>query len=272
MTAGQVVVAGLTVHDLGGDPDAPTLVLFHANGDSGRCWPDAGRRWSADYRVLAPDLRGHGSSPRFTPGQLAEPGDVFVADTVAMLQALRRNGIPLGAIGHSLGGAALTAACALEPGLVDALVLIDPPWDTPVVLGARSRIGEERRKEVLAYQHDPAAALETLRSDEPDWPDDERQAWVAAKAQVDLDYIATGAGRPSVPWTEHAPLLRAPTLVLTGDRDVLVDAETRAVVERFANPAIEVVVIPGAGHYVRQQAGHAFHAVVDPWLEQRLRR
>jgi pimeloyl-ACP methyl ester carboxylesterase len=103
MTPGQVVVAGLTVHDLGGDPDAPTLVLFHANGDSGRCWPDAGRRWSADYRVLAPDLRGHGSSPRFTPGQLAEPGDVFVADAVAMLKALRRNGIPLGAIGHSLG-------------------------------------------------------------------------------------------------------------------------------------------------------------------------
>jgi predicted alpha/beta-hydrolase family hydrolase len=48
---------------------------------------------------------------------------------------------------------------------------------------------------------------------------------VAAKEQVDLDYIATGAGRPSVPWTEHAPLLRAPTLVLTGDRDVLVAAE-----------------------------------------------
>jgi pimeloyl-ACP methyl ester carboxylesterase len=118
--------------------------------------------------VLAPDLRGHGSSPRFTPGQLAEPGDVFVADAVAMLKVLRRNGIPLGAIGHSLGGAALTAACALEPGLVDALVLIDPPWDTPVVLGRRSRIGEERRKEVLAYRHDPAAALETLRSDEPD--------------------------------------------------------------------------------------------------------
>jgi hypothetical protein len=48
---------------------------------------------------------------------------------------------------------------------------------------------------------------------------------VTAKAQVDLDYIATGVGRPSVPWTEHAPLLRAPTLVLTGDRDVLVGAE-----------------------------------------------
>ena len=137
-----VVVAGLAVHELGGDEHGPTLVLFHANGDSGGCWPDAARRWSPEYRVLAVDMRGHGSSPRFLPDQLVEPGDVFVADTIAVLTALRHKGARLGAVGHSLGAAALTGACAAEPGLVDAVVLVDPPWDTPVVSGSRPWLGE----------------------------------------------------------------------------------------------------------------------------------
>jgi pimeloyl-ACP methyl ester carboxylesterase len=266
-----VVVAGLAVHELGGDEHGPTLVLFHANGDSGGCWPDAARRWSPEYRVLAVDMRGHGSSPRFLPDQLVEPGDVFVADTIAVLTALRHKGARLGAVGHSLGAAALTGACAAEPGLVDAVVLVDPPWDTPVVSGSRPWLGEQRRAEVLAYQRDPAGALESLRTREPDWPDEERRGWVAAKTDLDLDYVATGGGRPSSPWTELVPRLRAPTLLVTGDRDVLVGPESRAVVDVIGNPAVEVVVIPGAGHYVRHQQTKAFHTLVDPWLTARLR-
>ena len=93
---GTTTVAGLTVHDLGGPADAPTLVLFHANGDSGRCWPDAASRWSPAYRLFAVDMRGHGSSPRFRADQLDAPGDVFVDDTIGVLDALRHNAAPIG--------------------------------------------------------------------------------------------------------------------------------------------------------------------------------
>jgi pimeloyl-ACP methyl ester carboxylesterase len=266
----STVVAELAIHDLGGDPDAPTLVLLHANGDSAACWPDAARRWTPDYHVLAVDLRGHGASPRFRPDQLDAPGDVFVDDTIALLSALRRDGVPIGAVGHSLGGAALTAAAARIPDLVDALVLVDPPWDTPLVLGPRRAVGAARRVEVIGYQEDPAGALAALREREPSWPDAEYQPWVDAKLELDLDYVETGGGRPSTPWTESVPRIRTPTLLVTGDDDVITGPASRAVVAEIANPAIEVVVIPDAGHYVRHQQGDAFHAVVDPWLRTAL--
>jgi pimeloyl-ACP methyl ester carboxylesterase len=270
VTAPPSVIAELTLHDLGGDPDAPTLLLIHANGDSGECWPDAARRWTREYHVLAVDMRGHGRSPRFRPCQLEEPGDVFVEDTVNVLSALRRDGVPIAAVGHSLGGAALTAAAARIPDLADALVLVDPPWDTPVIVGPRPEVGAARREEVLAYQRDPAGALASLREREPGWPDAEYQPWVDAKLVLDLSYIETGAGRPSTPWTESLPLIQAPTLLVTGDDDVITGPASRAVVAETANPAVEVVVVPGAGHYVRHQQPEAFHAVVDPWLRTQL--
>ena len=90
------------------------------------------------------------------------------------------------------------------------------------------------------------------------------------KADIDLAYIATGAGRPSTAWTESAPRVQAPTLLVTGDVDVLVGEASRAVIAAMDRPNLEVVVIPDAGHYVRHQQGEAFHAVVDPWLRSHL--
>jgi pimeloyl-ACP methyl ester carboxylesterase len=64
-------------------------------------------------------------------------------------------------------------------------------------------------------------------------------------------------------------MIRTPTLLVTGGGEVITGEASRAVVAEIA-PAIEVVVVPGAGHYVRHQQTEAFHAVVDPWLQRRL--
>ena len=264
------MVAGLAVRRWGRTPPAPVVALFHANGDSGACWPDLIVRWAPVAHLVAVDLRGHGQSPRFSPQQLVHPGDVLVEDTVRLLEGLRVPDQPLVAVGHSLGGAALTAACAENPGLVDALVLIDPPWDTPPVLGHRPVVGAEWVGLVTECMLDPERELAALREREPGWPDDERRAWALSKPDVDLAYLATGSGRPQIPWTDHVPRLSSPTLVVTGDEGVLVGPDTRAVVEAIGNPRVEIEVVPGVGHYVRQGDTDAFHAIVDPWLRQHL--
>lgn len=264
------MVAGLAVRRYGRTPPAPVVALFHANGDSGACWPDLVVRWTPVAHLVAVDLRGHGRSPRFSPRQLVEPGDVHVEDTVRVLTELRLPDQPLVAVGHSLGGAALTAACAEHPGLVDALVLIDPPWDTPPVLGHRPEVGAAWVGRVTAYGLDPEGELESMRVREPAWPDVERRAWVGSKAEVDLAYLATGSGRPSTPWTDHVPRLFTPTLVVTGDDDVLIGPDTRAAISAIDNECVEVAVVAGVGHYVRQGDPDAFHAVADPWLRRHL--
>ena len=256
-----------------GRADGPTLVLFHGNGDSGRCWPDAVSRWAPDYRVLAVDARGHGDSPRFTVDELQRPAEVYLADARGVIEGVveqaRADGAatPVVGLGHSLGGGVLTELAARWPDLLDALVLLDPPWDSPVVgPEPRPEVGERWVAFIKEWRADPEGALQEHQLANPAWPDGECEAWLEAKMQVDLSLIAVGNGRPATPWPELVRAIRTPALVVTGDRDCLVADETQQTLADIANPAIEVAVLPGADHYVRQSAADAFHAVVDPWL------
>ena len=250
----------------------PVLVLLHANGDSAASWPGAARRWGDGYRVVAVDARGHGASPWFSPDQLEEPGDVFIVDAIELLEEMAADGGPVIGIGHSLGAGTLTGVLAARPGLLTGAVLVDPPWDTPLVHGPRPGVGAGWVEAVREYQRDPERALRDHAVDHPCWPADERSGWLEAKQSVDLDYLATGSGRPGTPWPLLVRDIADATLVVTGERDCLVGEATRAELDTIANSAIEVVVVPGAGHYVRQDQTDAFHAVVDPWLAERLHR
>ena len=263
-------MTGLSLHELG-RADGPALALFHGNGDSGRCWPGAARRWGTAYRVVGVDARGHGDSPRFTAEQLACCGDVFADDAEAVLEELASAGSPVLAVGHSLGAGSLTAVLARRPDLLAGAVLIDPPWDTPVVLGPRPEVGAARVELIRGYRSDPAGTLREHAARNPGWAADEQRAWVEAKLQLDLALMATGSGRPSTPWTELVPRISTPTLVLTGDADeCLVGPPTRAVLEQVGNPHVAVEVIEGADHYVRQSRERAFHQAVDTWLAAQL--
>jgi lipase len=124
-------VAGLLVHELG-LVHGPTLLLLHGLSDSGLCWPDGVGRWRHDYRILAPDARGHGQSPRFDPATSGSNRfDDMVADVVFLLERLGDEGgaTPI-LVGHSMGAAVAATVLTHRPDLLRAVVLEDPPWST----------------------------------------------------------------------------------------------------------------------------------------------
>jgi pimeloyl-ACP methyl ester carboxylesterase len=84
---------------------------------------------------------------------------------------------------------------------------------------------------------------------------------------ADLDLM-----RLSTSWVDVAAAITRPTLVVTGDRegDVLIGARTRRQLAALDNPALEVVVVAGAGHDVRRGAPEAYFAAVEPWVSRHL--
>lgn len=98
----------------GENPDGPVLLLVHGWEDDRLTWaPLVDRLVAAGYRVVAPDLPGHGRSPGG-----ATPIPVLAAAVAATAREMERIGaVPVHAvIAHSLGGTA-TLVAAAEHGL-----------------------------------------------------------------------------------------------------------------------------------------------------------
>ena len=109
----------LHVHEYGPADGRPVVFLHGLTGHGGR-WRLLAERELADFRVIAPDLRGHGDSTRLPPWSLEQ----HAADVIDLLDALELDRVPL--VGHSYGGAAALHVTARAPERVARLALLDP--------------------------------------------------------------------------------------------------------------------------------------------------
>lgn len=100
-----------------GDPKAPRVVYLHGITGHGHHVQELAEGWLGAYRVLAPDLLGHGSSPYEPPWSIAEHLELLVASVGSE---------PAIWIGHSFGGRLALELAAGQPNLVERLVLLEP--------------------------------------------------------------------------------------------------------------------------------------------------
>lgn len=136
--------------DWGGS--GPLVVFLHANGFCAATWAPIAARLRRRFRVVALDARGHGDSTPVVPD--AE-GRAYAWATLArdvghaLTAILERTGhdrIALG-VGHSMGGALLTADAIETPARFERLLLCDPVLLPPA---ARSVVDGVARPNPLA--------------------------------------------------------------------------------------------------------------------------
>lgn len=93
--------APIAYHDLGAGPVVLLLHGFFGNADMNWLQPGIAQEIAgAGYRVVAPDLRGHGASPDAAPPE-RWPADAVARDQIALLAHLGE--APLASVGYSMG-------------------------------------------------------------------------------------------------------------------------------------------------------------------------
>jgi pimeloyl-ACP methyl ester carboxylesterase len=102
----------------GGGPGRPLLAL-HGHFGEARTFAALARALAPEWRIVAPDQRGHGFSDRAP--DYSRQG--YVADAAALLTHLGWRDVVV--LGHSLGGVNAYQLAARNPGLVAALVVED---------------------------------------------------------------------------------------------------------------------------------------------------
>jgi pimeloyl-ACP methyl ester carboxylesterase len=228
----------LHVHESGtGDKVA---LLIHGGGADHRTWHAVEAELTArGYRVIAPDLRGHGRSPRgdYTPAALAE-------DLCENLPA----GADL-AIGHSLGGLALAlAADRLQPRNA---VYSDPGFE----LGKMPPGTLELMRQMFA-----SATAEGLRAACPRWSEADIEVELAAGKLFDFDFL-TAVGTFDPDYLPAAPAVHS--LIQVADPSLTIGPETAA---ELAARGFTVRVVPDTNHCIHRDDLDGFFASLEGFV------
>ncbi len=104
-----------------GNPGGPTLLFLHGLNDHNRTFDAVVQPFLDDYRVITPDLRGHGDSG-WVQGSGYNQLD-YLYDLYRLISDLKL--APLTLIGHSLGGAVVALLTGVFPMMVDRLILLE---------------------------------------------------------------------------------------------------------------------------------------------------
>ena len=251
----------LAVHRFG-DPDAPAVVCLHGVTSWGGHFERLAERLAPRHRVIAPDLLGHGDSPREPPWRIEDH-----------LESLDRSVGEVARIwlGHSFGGRLAFERAAAQPGSVDRLVLLDPAilLAPHVALFAAENARRERRyasfDEGIDRRYEESqlhrAPRELLESELRNHLVQEDEGW---RYRYTQSAVAAAYGEmASTPPPFDAA--RVPTLLVLGERsylpyDHLLDAHRAAL-----GDLLEVVTVPG-GHTVLWDALDETAAAIAAFL------
>jgi 3-oxoadipate enol-lactonase len=235
----------------------PTVVLLHGGVLDRRMWDREANAWSSRFRVVRYDLRGMGKSADVT-GPFSS-GD----DLAAVLDAVGAPRAHL--VGLSLGSAVALDFTLTHPGRVDRLVLAGPfpggarvterPPGVDSLIAAASRGDVDRAAAFAAGM--PAFAAPP---DKAEWV----RSLVMANARL-FRQSPTAERRLSPPAMARLAEVRAPTLIIVGERDahdILVAADSLTASIRNA----QRVTVPGAGHLVNVWKPELFDRAVLAFL------
>jgi lipase len=254
----------LQLHEWG-DRAAPPVVALHGIGGFGRRFRKLAEESLTDYRVVAPDLRGHGSSSWEPPWTIS----THVSD---MLETIEHAGIERAAfVGHSYGGRLILELADLAPERIERAALLDPAIDLLPHVGFDFA---ERERSDGAFAQPEDAVDQRL-----DFDHATPRSFVEEDVREHLDRGKDGLYRyrycRSAAVTAYGELctpppppetLRVPTLLVHAGQFGLVREEQLETYATVLGDRLEVVEVPG-GHMVFWDAYEQTATALQRFLE-----
>lgn len=241
--------------------EAPVVVMLHGYSADKTVWMRFASHLATDYRILVPDLAGHGATPFRSGSNYSAAGQ---ADLVRRL--LDAHGVEAAhVVGSSMGGFVTATMASLHPDRVLSAGLVDPaglrspvPSEldrlrtegrNPFFLDDVSRFGDLYRLTMSRPPSMPGFALRAMASDYVD-----RRAALEeifeAFAEVDL-------------LGDRLHEIACPTLLMWGSEDRIIDPSTIPLWTAGV-PDLEVIIYDGVGHLpmveIAKRSAQDYHA------------
>jgi pimeloyl-ACP methyl ester carboxylesterase len=257
-----------------GDPNLPLLVLLHGFGDSFTTWEGWVRELKTQFHIISVDFPGHGLTRAPQGSRLSAEGLADFVDAFAAQLALPKFAVA----GNSMGGGAAWQLAVRHPQRIDALILVDaagfpndaPPGKVPL---AFKLLQYPLGRAVLSKIDNRPLIEEGLKTDVYDkslitpfivdrWADFQRApGHRAILMSIDMSAPATAAA-------ELVSIIKAPTLILWGESDPLIEP---AAAQKFAAAiaGAKLITYPKVGHLPQIEIPQRSAADVAAFLKAR---
>jgi pimeloyl-ACP methyl ester carboxylesterase len=262
-----VAVNGLRIHYLDwGNEAKPPMILLHGIGRVAHTFDHLAPHFSKDYHVMAVDMRGHGDSGWSAEGAYLVEDYVKDIETMAAQLGLRNIVI----WGNSTGGRVAQVFAGMHPELVAAVISED--------------VGPERPREIA-----DSGTNRMRQEDERGWASEEellaqlKTSNPRTNPEVLTAYVKYGSKRRPdgrVIWKRDPKIangfvptelwrfvreIKSPIIYVLGGRSNIVPAATQTELKQTL-PQVQIVTLPGLGHYPSEENTKDFLEVVDGFL------
>ena len=279
---------GVRIHyAVAGPEGAPLAVFLHGFPDFWYSWRHQMAALADRFRVAALDMRGYNLSDKpegvanyAMPSLVADVAAVVAAEsgkTAAEASAI--------VVGHDWGGAVAWNVAMTRPALVRLLVILNLPHPRGLFRELATN-PEQQRNSQYAFDFQRPDAHKALTAEGlAFWVRDAaaRERYVAAFEQSDfeamLNYYKANYPRPPEPGTPPVsgtalaapdmPNVRCPVLMFHGLDDTALLPGALAGTWNWIDADLTLVTVPGAGHFVQQDAAELVSSTMRDWLLRR---
>ena len=248
----------------------PLVVMIHGFPDYWYSWRHQMEALSDSYQVVAIDQRGYNLSDK---PEGVENYDVrlLVGDVAAVVKSLGKEKAII--VGHDWGGLVAWQVALNLPQMTDKLIILNLPHPRGL---SRELANNPRRQENSAYARafqKPDAHKMLTAEQLAGWVTnvDARKKYIAAFQRSDFEAMLNYYKRnyPREPYKEDtSPVvkLKMPILLIHGlDDQALLPGALNNTWE-WTEKDLTIVTIPGASHFVQQDASEMVSRTIQMWL------
>jgi pimeloyl-ACP methyl ester carboxylesterase len=254
----------------------PLIVMIHGFPDFWYTWRKQMQPLSLRYRVVAVDQRGYDLSDR-PQGveQYAMP--LLVGDIGAVIKAEGATKAII--VGHDWGGAVAWTLAMTHPEWLTHLIILNLPHPNGIQREILNN-PEQRKNSAYAFNFQKPGAEASLSAEKlAGWVTDEaaRPRYIEAFRRSDftamLNYYRANYPRPDQPPPASPrpalPKVTVPVLMFHGLADQALLPGALSGTWDWVDQDLTLVTIPGAGHFVQQDAAELVTDEMLDWLARR---
>jgi epoxide hydrolase 4 len=255
---------------MGDKSKAPLIVMIHGFPDFWYSWRDQMEALSDSYQVVAIDQRGYNLSDK---PKGVENYDVrfLVGDVAAVIKHLGRDKAIV--VGHDWGGMVAWSLAIAMPQMVDKLIILNLPHPRGIARELATNPEQQKNSQYARNFQKEDAASKMKAEQLAFWVKDPkaREKYVEAFKRSDFEAMLSYYKRnyPREPYAEDtSPVVKvkAPVLMIHGLNDIALNAHALNNTWEWLEKDLTLVTIPGAGHFVQQDASDLVTRSIRMWL------